>query len=731
MTNVEVMAKSTNDQVPVSDLTEAQAKAELKRLAAEIAAHDRRYYQQDAPSVSDAAYDALRRRNQEIEARFPGLLRADSPSRRVGAAPSGRFAKVRHTVPMLSLDNAFDNADVERFVERIRRFLKLPEDEPIAFTAEPKIDGLSMALRYQAGALTRGATRGDGSEGEDVTANVRTLNDIPQQLKGRGLPEICEVRGEVYMTKSAFLELNKRQAEAGEQIFANPRNSAAGSLRQKDPAITASRPLGFFAYGWGEISALPAKTQSGMLDWLAAAGFKTNPLMKLCRSVEEMLAFHHGIEAQRAGLDYDIDGVVYKVDRLDWQERLGFVSRTPRWAVAHKFAAEQATTTIKDIDIQVGRTGALTPVAKLEPVTVGGVVVQNASLHNEDYIKGIGSGGEAIRGGVDIRIGDTVVIQRAGDVIPQLVNVVLDKRPKTAKPYAFPHKCPVCGSHAVRELNPRTGKEDAVRRCTGGLICAAQAVERIRHFVSRDAFDIEGLGEKQVEAFFAEGLIKEPADIFALPRLQGAFEQLAEREGYGETSVRNLFDAIEARRRIALNRLVYGLGIRHVGATNARLLARHYGSIDAVQEAALAAQPPTEKKDKGNEAWQEMTAIEGIGAVVAEAIVEFFQEPRNRDALGRLLKQIAVEAMEQVQTSSPVAGKTVVFTGALEKMTRDEAKAMAERLGAKPAGSVSKKTDYLVAGPGAGSKLGKAQELGVTVLTEDEWLTLVGAAAPA
>jgi DNA ligase (NAD+) len=722
------MAKPTNE-IPVDALTEAQAKAELKRLAAEIAAHDRRYYQQDAPSVTDAAYDAFRRRNQEIEARFPGLVRADSPSRRVGAAPSGRFAKVRHAVPMLSLDNAFDDQDVVRFVERVRRFLKLPEDEPLAFTAEPKIDGLSMSLRYENGALVRGATRGDGTEGEDVTANVRTLEDVPKKLKGRGVPAVCEIRGEVYMTKPAFLALNKRQAEAGEPIFANPRNSAAGSLRQKDPTITASRPLGFFAYGWGEMDALPAKTQSGMLDWLAAAGFKTNPLMQRVRAVDEMLAFHHAIEEQRAELDYDIDGVVYKVDRLDWQERLGFVSRVPRWAVAHKFPAQQATTTIKDIDIQVGRTGALTPVAKLEPVTVGGVVVQNASLHNEDYINGIGADGEPIRGGVDIRIGDTVVIQRAGDVIPQLVDVVLDKRPKSAKPYAFPHKCPVCGSHAVREINPRTGREDSVRRCTGGMVCAAQAVEHIRHFVSRDAFDIEGFGEKQVEAFFAEGLIKEPADIFELPRRKGAFEQLAEREGHGETSVRNLFDAIEARRRIALNRLIYGLGIRHVGATNARLLARHYGSIEALQEAALAARLPTEKKDKGNEAWQEMTAIEGIGAVVAEAIVEFFQEPRNRSALGRLLKQISVEPMEQVQTASPVAGKTVVFTGALEKMTRDEAKAMAERLGAKTAGSVSKKTDYVVAGPGAGSKLGKAQELGVTVLSEDDWLKLVGAAA--
>jgi DNA ligase (NAD+) len=623
---------------------------------------------------------------------------------------------------MLSLQNAFGEEDVAEFVARIRRFLNLKDDEPVVFTAEPKIDGLSMSLRYEDGALVRAATRGDGSEGEDVTANVKTLEDVPQKLKGKSIPAVCEIRGEIYMTKPDFLALNKRQAAAGEQVFANPRNSAAGSLRQKDPSITASRPLHFFAYAWGELSEMPAKTPSGMIKWLADRGFKTNPLWKTCSSVDEMLAFHREIETERARLDYDIDGVVYKLDRLDWQERLGFVSRSPRWAIAHKFAAEQATTVLKGIEIQVGRTGALTPVAKLEPVAVGGVVVQNASLHNEDYIKGIGNDGNPIRDGKDIRIGDTLTIQRAGDVIPQIVDVILDKRPKSAKRYEFPTVCPACGSHAVRE------EDEAVRRCTGGLICPAQQVERLRHFVSRGAFDIEGLGEKQVQMFFDEGLIASPDDIFTLrARDARAAKKLAEREGYGETSVRNLFDAIDARRHITLDRVIYALGIRHIGETNARLLARHYGSMEALQDAARAAEPPREKGDKGNEAWQELNATEGIGSVVAEAVVEFFKEPRNVEALDRLLKEIEVAPMEAVKRDTPVAGKTVVFTGALEKMTRDEAKAMAERLGAKVAGSVSKKTDYLVAGPGAGSKLAEAKKHGVTTLTEDEWFKLVGA----
>ncbi len=620
-------------QIEPQSLTEAQAKSELKRLAAEIAAHDRRYYQDDAPTISDAEYDALRRRNQAIEQCFPALVRADSPARRVGAEPAAKFAKVRHTVPMLSLANAFDAQDVADFVERIRRFLRLPEAEPLAFTAEPKIDGLSLSLRYERGRLITAATRGDGSVGEDVTANVHTMKEIPAQLRGTRTPQVVEVRGEVYFTPEDFLELNKRQAAAGKQIFANPRNSAAGSLRQLDPSITASRPLKFFAYGWGEISGRPADTQSGMVKWLAQAGFKTNPLLRVLSSVDELLAYHRDIEMQRASLGYDIDGVVYKVDRLDWQERLGFVSRSPRWAVAHKFAAEKATTVLDAIEIQVGRTGALTPVAKLQPVTVGGVVVQNASLHNEDYIRGIGASGEPIRDGIDIRIGDTVTIQRAGDVIPQIVNVVLDKRPKTAKPYAFPTKCPICGSHAVREINVRTGKEDVVRRCTGGLVCPAQATERIRHFVSRNAFDIEGLGEKQVQAFYDEGVIMEPADIFTLAaRDRRATKKLADRDGYGETSVRNLFNAIEARRTITLNRLIYALGIRHIGETNARLLARHYKAIEALQEAATAAEIPTEKKDKGNDAWQEMTAIGGIGEIVAEAVIlSLITSPSPRD----------------------------------------------------------------------------------------------------
>jgi DNA ligase (NAD+) len=581
---------------------------------------------------------------------------------------------------------------------------------------------LSMSLRYEDGALVNAATRGNGYEGEDVTANVRTIKEIPHKLKGKKIPAVCEIRGEIYMTKPDFLALNTRQAEAGDTVFANPRNSAAGSLRQKDPGITASRPLHFFGYSWGEIADKASDKQSGMIEWLGKIGFETNPFWKVVRSIEEMLVFHRDIETRRAKLDYDIDGVVYKLDRLDWQERLGFVSRSPRWAIAHKFAAERATTILRDIDIQVGRTGALTPVAKLEPVTVGGVVVQNASLHNEDYIKGIGNDGAPIRGGADIRIGDTVVVQRAGDVIPQIVDVALDKRPKGAKPYAFPTRCPVCNSHAVRE------EGEAVRRCTGGLVCAAQQVERLRHFVSRAAFDIEGLGEKQIQAFFDEKLIEEPADIFKLKTNDArAAKKLAEREGHGEVSVRNLFDAIDARRKITLNRLIYGLGIRHIGETNARLLARHFGALTALQQTARAAEPPSgEKGDKGNEAWQELNATGGIGSVVAEAVVEFFKEPRNVAALDRLLQEIEVEPMEAVKADSPVAGKTVVFTGALERMTRDEAKAMAERLGAKTAGSVSKNTDYLVVGPGAGSKLTKAKEAGVTVVTEDEWLQLIG-----
>ena len=710
------MASRYNSNTAVDQLTDKQAKAEHARLEAEISKHDAAYYQKDAPTVSDAEYDALRRRYEAIEEAFPSLRTLESLSRKVGAAPARGFAKVRHAVPMLSLQNAFDAEEVTDFVGRIRRFLNLKQDEPVAFTAEPKIDGLSMSLRYENGTLVKAATRGDGFEGEDVTANIRTVKEVPHQLKGKTHPPICEIRGEIYMTKGAFLALNKRQAEAGDQVFANPRNSAAGSLRQKDPGITASRPLHFFAYAWGEMGEMPARTQSAMITWLDKIGFEVNPLWKMVHSLDEMLAFHRGIEQKRAKLDYDIDGVVYKLDRLDWQGRLGFVSRSPRWAIAHKFAAEKATTVLRDIEIQVGRTGALTPVAKLEPVTVGGGVVQNASLHNEDYIKGIGNDGEPIREGRDIRIGDTVIVQRAGDVIPQIVDVVLDKRPKSAKPYEFPAKCPACGSHAVRE------EGEAVRRCTGGLICPAQQVERLRHFVSRTAFDIEGLGEKQVQTFFADGLIMEPADIFTLrARDARATKKLAQREGYGEVSVRNLFDAIDARRKVSLNRLIYALGIRHIGETNARLIARHFGTVEALRAALKGA-----AEGKESEAYEDLNSVEGIGEVVADALVEFFKEPRNNDALDRLLTEIEVEPMEAVKTDSPVAGKIVVFTGSLEKMTRDEAKAMAERLGAKTAGSVSKKTNYVVAGPGAGSKLAKAKEFGAEVLTEDEWFELIG-----
>jgi DNA ligase (NAD+) len=703
--------------VSVADLTEAQAKAELKRLAAEIAAHDKRYYQQDAPTVTDAEYDALRRRNAAIEERFPELIRADSPSQRVGAAPTGKFKKVRHAVPMLSLDNAFSDEDVIDFVARIRRFLRLGNDEKIAFSAEPKIDGLSMSLRYEDGELVTAATRGDGAEGEDVTANIRTLEDVPKRLKGRDVPQVCEVRGEVYMTKHAFLALNERQKAAGGQIFANPRNSAAGSLRQKDPAITASRPLGFFAYSWAEMSKMPADTQSGMIKWFESCGFKTNPLARLCRSTEELMAFHHKIEESRSELDYDIDGVVYKVDRIDWQERLGFVSRVPRWGIAHKFPAERAITVLKGIEIQVGRTGAFTPVGKLEPVSVGGVIVQNVTLHNEDYIKGVGGGGEQLRGGRDLRIGDTVVVQRAGDVIPQIVDVVADK-PRGKEKYQFPTRCPCPLKTKVMREETATGEEGARARCTGELACPYQKIQHLMLFVSRRAFDIEGLGEKQIELFFDKEWVKEPADIFTLEKKHRS--DLLEQEGFGETSVRNLFNAIEARREIALDRFIYALGIRHVGETTALALARGHGSWKAFHDAALKI-----AKDDADAA-AEMDALDQIGDTVIEAVKSYFGESHNRGVVERLTKQITILDAEKPKMNTAVAGKTVVFTGALEKMTREEAKAQAERLGAKTAGSVSRKTDYVVAGPGAGSKLADAKKLGVTVLTEDEWLKLIG-----
>ncbi|MFC7697602.1 NAD-dependent DNA ligase LigA [Bradyrhizobium sp. GCM10028915] len=702
----------------VADLTKAQAKVEHMRLALEIEGHNERYYQDDAPTVTDAEYDALRQRFNAIEKRFPEFVSADSPSQKVGAAPSGRFKKVRHAVPMLSLDNAFAEEDLRDFVGRIVRFLKL-DDDKIDFSAEPKIDGLSMSLRYEGGELVTAATRGDGAVGEDVTANIRTLEDVPKRLKGRNVPDICEVRGEVYMTKKAFLALNERQKAEGSTIFANPRNSAAGSLRQKDPTITASRPLGFFAYAWGEMSAMPEGTQSGMIGWFERCGFKTNPLTRLCHSVEELLAFHHAIEEQRAKLDYDIDGVVYKVDRIDWQERLGFVSRTPRWGIAHKFPAERATTVLRDIEIQVGRTGSFTPVGKLEPVGVGGVIVQNVTLHNEDYIKGIGNKGEVLREGRDIRIGDTVVIQRAGDVIPQVVDVVLDKRPKAAREFQFPKKCP-CPLHTdVTREETAAGEEGSRARCTGEFACPYQKIEHLKLFVSRRAFDIDGLGEKQLQYFFDEGFVKEPADIFTLEKRNSKLK-LEDIEGYGATSVRNLFSAIESRRKIALERFIFALGMRHIGETTALALARGYGSWDAFHDASL-------KVAKGDEeAMAEMDALDQIGETVIKSIADYFGESHNRGIVERLTREVEIIDAEKPKSNSAVAGKTVVFTGSLEKMTRDEAKATAERLGAKVSGSVSKKTDLVVAGPGAGSKLAEANKRGVKVLTEDEWLALIG-----
>jgi DNA ligase (NAD+) len=715
------MAKPAKKITPpdVATLTKAQAKVELKRLTLEIEGHDRRYYQEDAPDITDAEYDALRKRFNAIEARFPEFVTSSSPSQKIGAKPSGRFAKVRHAVPMLSLDNAFGDEDVVDFDARIRRFLKLGDDDKIAFSAEPKIDGLSMSLRYEGGELITAATRGDGAEGEDVTANIRTLEDVPKKLKGRKVPDICEVRGEVYMTKKAFLALNERQKAAGDTIFANPRNSAAGSLRQKDPSITASRPLGFFAYAWGEMSDMPEDTQSGMIGWFERCGFKTNPLTRLCHTVEQLIVFHRKIEEQRANLDYDIDGVVYKVDRLDWQERLGFVSRTPRWAIAHKFPAERAMTVLRDIEIQVGRTGSFTPVGKLEPIGVGGVIVQNVTLHNEDYIKGIGGDGEQLRDGRDIRIGDTVIVQRAGDVIPQIVDVVLDKRPKDAKPYHFPKKCP-CPLHTdvVRE-ETAAGEEGSRARCSGEFACPYQKIEHLKLFASRRAFDIDGLGEKQIEFFFEQGWVKEPADIFTLearnPKLK-----LEEIEGYGQTSVSNLFESIRRRREISLERFIFALGMRHVGETTALALARGYGSWQAFHDACL-------KVAKGDEeAIAEMDALDQIGDTVIASIAAYFGESHNRGIVERLTKEVTILDAEKPKSNSAIAGKIVVFTGALEKMTRDEAKATAERLGAKASGSVSKKTDYVVAGPGAGSKLAEAKKHGVAVLTEDEWLKLVG-----
>jgi DNA ligase (NAD+) len=614
---------------------------------------------------------------------------------------------------MLSLGNAFDAEDVTDFVQRVHRFLKLDAEAPLAFTAEPKIDGLSISLRYKDGVLTEAATRGDGLEGENVTRNVMTIAEIPHKLKGRGVPELIDVRGEIYMAHADFFRMNKEQEASGGKVFANPRNAAAGSLRQLDPSITASRPLRFFAYAWGEASKLPADTQSGVDDAFAKWGLPVNRQARVCTGADELLAYYEELAEERAKLPYDIDGVVYKVNRLDLQERLGFVSRSPRWAIAHKFPAQQAMTILNGIDIQVGRTGALTPVARLEPVTVGGVVVTNATLHNEDEIKR-----------KDVRVGDTVIVQRAGDVIPQITGIVPDKRPKGAKAYVFPQLCPACGSHAVREVDEKTGKVDVVRRCTGGLICPAQRVERLKHFVSRNAFDIEGLGEKNIQAFYDDGLIQSPEDIFTLAVRDARSERkLEEREGWGPQSATKLFNAIAARRDIALDRFIYALGIRHVGETTAKLLARFYGSIEHFRTAMIDA-----SKGKDAEAFKELDNIEGIGEVVAEAIADFFGEPHNVRVVDDLLKEVSPQPLEAVDSTSAVAGKTVVFTGTLVVLTRGEAKAQAERLGAKVAGSVSKKTDFVVAGADAGSKLAKARELGVTVLDEQQWLQLTGVA---
>jgi len=699
-----------NSRRPISDLSPSEAATEHARLGEEIAEHDRRYYQEDAPVVSDADYDALRRRYEALETRFPELATSESLTRKVGAAPAEKFAKIRHAVPMLSLGNVFSDEEVVDFVARVRRFLRLSDEETIVFTAEPKIDGLSCSLRFEGGRLVSAATRGDGFEGEDVTANVRTVEDIPERLADKP-PKVLEVRGEIYMSHKDFATLNARQAEAGERLFANPRNAAAGSLRQLDPAITASRPLRFFAYALGEASETPGKTQFSVVEAFKRFGLPVNSLMTRCDSVEAMLARYREIEARRATLGYDIDGVVYKVDDLALQERLGFVSRAPRWATAHKFPAERATTILRGIEIQVGRTGVLTPVARLEPVTVGGVVVSNATLHNEDEIAR-----------KDIRIGDTVVIQRAGDVIPQIVEVVHEVGKNRGPKFEFPHLCPRCGSAALREIDEKTGEAEVARRCTGSLVCPAQAVERLKHFCSRNAMDIEGLGDKQIEYFYEEGLIKTPSDIFTLAERDAkSLAKLKNREGFGETSVRNLFAAIEARRSVPVNRFIHALGIRHVGETNARRLARHFHDFGELRGAAQR----LGKEGEGEAAFED---IDGVGPVVVEAVRDFFAEPHNEKELDRLLEQVTPTPMEAIETASPVSGKTVVFTGSLEAFTRDEAKAQAERLGAKVSGSISKKTDLVVAGPGAGSKLVKARELGVQVLTEEEWLALIGRA---
>jgi DNA ligase (NAD+) len=772
------------------DLSETQAAAELEQLAAEIARHRQLYYDAQAPELDDARFDGLVQRNAAIEARFPALVRADSPALQVGSAPSEQFSPVRHGVPMLSLDNAFSDADAGEFVGRIRRFLRIDPAETIAFTVEPKIDGLSANLRYERGLLVQGATRGDGRTGEDVTVNLRTLADIPQRLSGAGWPDLIEVRGEVYIGLDAFAQMNAAAEAAGQRTYANPRNAASGSLRQIDPTITAKRPLRFFAYAWGEISAPFADTQWAALEAFASWGFVVNPLSRRVEDAADLVVRYRELELMRPHLPYDIDGVVYKVDRLDWQTRLGFVGRLPRWAIAHKFAPEQALTVVNAIDIQVGRTGALTPVAKLAPVNVGGVVVSNATLHNADEIAR-----------KDIRIGDTVVIQRAGDVIPQVVEVVPAQRPADAVPYVFPTVCPCPLKSPVTRAITAGGEETVVRRCTGEMACPFQRIEHLKLFVSRRAFDIEGLGERQLTAFYEEGLIREPADIFRLPKRTDVLAALRERDGYGETSVANLVAAIELRRAIPLDKFIFGLGLRHIGETTAALLARHCETGEGFLETArtVSAQMPGPayldlalrdgvgpvslehllafgRTTTGEDPWPdapleqkigfaagrlskpvrsglaahyatwpvfveamqaaaatapgprflELASIDGMGLVAAASLGTYFAEAHNRALVDNLYRELIVQDAEKPKTDTAVAGKTVVFTGALERLTRDEAKAQAERLGAKVASSVSKKTDIVVAGPGAGSKLKTAAELGLRVLTEDEWLSLVG-----
>ena len=701
-------------RVDVAALTETQARAELERLSGLLLAANRAYHTQDAPELSDAEYDALKRRNQEIEAKFPALKRKDSPSEHVGAEVAEGFTKVAHEIPMLSLENAFDDADVADFEDRIRKYLG--HDGQLTFTAEPKIDGLSLSLRYENGVLMQAATRGDGAFGENVTQNARTIADIPQTLMDA--PAVLEVRGEVYMSHEDFQALNARQVARGGKTFANPRNAAAGSLRQLDAGVTAERPLRFFAYGWGVVSEALADTQMSAIKRLKTLGFSTNPLTKVCDDAATLITQYRDIETQRATLGYDIDGVVYKVNELALQRRLGFRSTTPRWAIAHKFPAELAWTRLLAIDIQVGRTGALSPVARLQPVTVGGVVVSNATLHNEDYIRGRDSKGNAIRDGKDIRVGDWVQVYRAGDVIPKIADVDTSKRREDAQPYEFPVLCPECGSPAVREDG------DAVRRCTGGLICPAQAVERLRHFVGRAAFDIEGLGAKQVEAFYRDGWVQTPADIFTLrARFGSGLQQLENREGWGAKSAENLFDAIDEKRKIPLNRVIFALGIRHVGENSASLLANHYSNWDQF-EAAMTHATIGEGAD-----WAELLAIDGVGAVLAASVVATFQNDKERAAIDSLVAELEIQpVVKRAPLNSPVAGKTVVFTGTLEKMTRAEAKARAESLGAKVAGSVSAKTDLLVAGPGAGSKAKAAEALGVETIDEDGWIALIGTA---